>query len=497
MISSTRYIQQDCLRLRSWFRLVVVSSLIVTATTPALAADEKSWELASYRIQLHIIVDSSARPGALSAEKLAAELMQRIRTTIYPLWSVEVVIPQGVERTLQLRSLEAFPDIKGKTGASKFDKQMFLTVEVSQVGIRLLSREYDSYTGRWTPILETVIRQEQMVSQRSLELLCRVFAPLAMIRTDTEDEEQVSLLFKGADLPMQSSESLFVREGDLFQPLLVRLSRTSGAAPEMIANVPWTFLVAEKPEDAGWICRVYTGTRRPFGMRRRGRVELMALGMKAPFAETMVRFHASHDESQSLRGYEVFEQEPSSGRYNLLGVTNYQGSLPIDKTSAPVRMLILRSDNQLLAKVPVIPGANAQAQIPIADDMARLLIQEDLEALKERLIDVVARRNILMARVRAFLEQGQIEDAESLVVELNALPNRADFAQEIESLQDLTQSGGNNLYHSENPRIQGKINKLLENTRALLGRFLGVREITQLENEVREFQRNNENKTPG
>ena len=496
MIADTRHRQRGYLLPSLWLGRLIVLVLMVSAM-PGRAADEKSWELATYRVQLHVVVDSSARPGALSAEQLSAELMQRIRTTIYPLWIVEVVLPQGRERTYQLHSLIDFPDEEEKSGASKFDKQMFLTAQVSPVGILLSSREFDCYTGRWTPILKTIVRQEHMVSQQSLELLCRVFAPLAMVRVDPDDEEQVSLLFKGEDLPRQTTETLFVREGDLFQPLLVRLSRTSGAAPEMIANVPWTFLVAEKPGDAGWQCRVFTGTRRPFGMRRRGRVELMALGLKTPLTETMIRFHASHDESQGLRGYEVFEQDLTSGEYNLLGVTNYQGSIPIEKTGAPVRMLVLRSDNQLLAKVPIIPGATTETQIPIADDVARLLVKEEMEVLKERLIDVVARRNILMARVRAFLEQGQLDDAEALVAELNALPNRADFAQEIESLQALTQSRGNNQYHSENPRIQGKINKLLENTRALLGRFLGVREITQLENEVREYQRNNENKSPG
>lgn len=493
MLSSIRHTLPIYVTHGTWLCRFVCFAVSLAVVLPTWAADEKSWELAPYHVRLHLVVDSSARPGAISAERLAAELMQRIHTTIYPLWSVELVIPQGLERTRLLTGLSNLEHISDKPLTGGFDKQIYLVVKVGPLGTLLSSREHDIYTDRWTPNLETMVRQDRMVTQQSLELLCRVFAPLAMIHTNTDDEEHVSLVFKGSELPRQTTEELFVQKNDLFQPLLVKLSRTSGAAPELIADVPWTFLAAVEPVPPGWECRVYTGTRRPFGTRRRGRVELMALELKPFLSMTQVRFHASHDESQSLRGYEVFEQMPATGAFNLLGVTNTHGIIPVERTDSPVRMLVLRSDNQVLAKVPVVPGARRETQIPIADDMARLLVQEDLEAQKEKLIDVVARRNILMARVRAFLEQGQLDDAETLLIELNALPNRADFAQDLKSIQDLTETGGNNQYHSANPRIQSKIRKLIDNTSALLGRFLGVREITQLENEVRQFQRSKTN----
>ena len=445
-------------------------TLLIACTTPTWAVDEKSWELTPYHVQLHVVVDSSARPGAISSERLAVELLQRIRATIYPLWSVDLITPQGVERTRIFNALAHLEDVQADaTSTVTFDKQIFLTVRVSPLGIVLRGREHDLYTDRWTPVLESVVRQDRMVTQQSLELLCRVFAPLAMIHVDSDDKQHVSLIFKGSELPRQTTEELFVHTNDLFQPLLVKLSRTSGAVPEMIAEVPWTFLTAVKPEPPGWQCQVFTGTRRPFGIRRHGRVELMAIGLKTTSLVTQVRFYASHEKSQSLRGYEVFEQDPESGEYTLLGTTSLAGTIPIEQTDSPVRMLVLRSDNQLLAQVPVVPGASQLVEIPIADDMARLLVQEDLNAFKEKLIDVVARRNILMARVRKFLKEDQLEDAQKLLVELNALPGRADFAQDLKALQNLAESGGQNPYHSENARIQSKITKLLDNTSASWG----------------------------
>ena len=449
------------------------------------AADERTWELSPYRVQIHLAVDSSARPGMLSEADLSERLLQRIRSTISPLWNTEIVLPQGSQRTRQFDQLDRIESDPEFPLPRAFDKHIFLSVEVQSAGYHLAGREFDTYTGRWTPVVEAEVRQDLMVLPQCLDLLRRVFAPLAMVQAAADDEAEVTLIFRGSQLAAQSSEALMVHEQDLFQPLMVRLSRAKNAAPDLVAEVPWTLLVADTPQPPGWVCRVYSGTRRPFGTRRRGRVELIALGIKTPLPATQVRFHASHDPSQGLRGYEVLEQLPATSDFETVGLTDLQGAIQIAKSDAPVRMLVLRSDTQLLAKVPVAPGSRQQLEIPISDDMARLLVQEALEAQKEKLIDVVARRNILMTRVRALLAEGEQARAEALLLELNNLPGRADFAQDLKSLEELTQAGGSNKYRSENPRIQATIQRLLQNTQALLGRFLGIREITKLESEVR------------
>ena len=108
----------------------------------------------------------------------------------------------------------------------------------------------------------------------------------------------------------------------------------------------------------------------------------------------------------------------------MLGITDSQGMIELKREQAPVVMLLVRSDGRLLAKVPVVPGAAAMVEIPIADDTARLQAQARLVEIREQLVDLVARRNILLARARAQLNQGQLDQAQQLLEELDALPGR-------------------------------------------------------------------------
>jgi hypothetical protein len=191
-----------------------------------------------------------------------------------------------------------------------------------------------------------------------------------------------------------------------------------------------------------------------------------------------VRFYARHDPTQGLSGYEVFRRLPGSDESEPLGLTDATGSVVVEPVGADVVTLFLRSDGQLLAKIPVPPGAKPLLEVPIADDTARLRAQAELTALREQLIDIVARRSILTARVRVRMEEGQFDEARELLAELDDLPGRAQFDQMI------TAAERNPRNTSTDPRVEQRIDKLFADTRMLLGRFLDVRQISELRNEV-------------
>lgn len=449
------------------------------------AADEKSWELSGYRVRITIAVDTSTRPLELTAETLARDLSRTIRANIYPLWSVELEIATGANHSQLLEGLDDLQTDDVAPHKGVLDKEMFLTLRSTVSGTQLACREFDVFTQRWSETLVKSIRQDRALSRSAFALICQTFAPLAVVRADLQDESQVNLLFKGDHLPRQSDEELFVATGDVYQPLLVRLSRTSGAPPDLIVDLPWTFVTVTERQEEGWNAAVLTGTRSPFGTRRRGRVETMALAVKRPLLETTVRFYATHDQELGLAGYEVFAQTPGETTYRSLGLTDEEGQVVVQRGIGPVEMLLLRSDGQLLAKVPVVPGNGQKTEIPIADDVARLLAQDELNAFKERLIDVVARRNILVARIRAQLKVGKLEGVDDFLEDLNALPDRARFDRQLTDVQNTA------AHKSENPRVQQKIDRMIADARRLLGRFLSVSDVTDIEAEVALFKRQN------
>jgi hypothetical protein len=147
-----------------------------------------------------------------------------------------------------------------------------------------------------------------------------------------------------------------------------------------------------------------------------------------------------------------------------------------------VTSLVLRSDGQVLAKLVVAAGAAPVFEAPIADDMIRLVAQSEVQAVREELIDVVARRALLIARIEAHLEKREVFEARELMAALNELPTPSVFANRIEQVHQR-------LPQSDDPRVRQTVDALFSATREMLSRFLDARVITNLQAKVNEALR--------
>jgi hypothetical protein len=466
--------------------LLLAMALLFPTSQTASAVEKKYWELSPYTVRIELAVDDAALNQASLDARLATYLRERILSTLHPLWSIELEVVEGQQRHLLLDSLSTLEQLPAPE-SNRFDKRMFLTVAGGIDGYTIACREWDKHTRLWGPVLRRSVRQELMLSEQCFDLLRATFAPLATVRVDPDDETRATLVFKGSELPRRTEDAAFGRVGEVYQPLLIRFDHTGEVLPDGISVVPWTYLTLEREDHGKWQCAVHTGIRLPFGIRRRGRSEHLAIAVRNPPGPTRVRFYVRHDPSQGLSGYEVFRRLPYSNESEPLGLTDATGSVTVEPTGANIVMLFLRSDGQLLAKIPVAPGAKPLLEVPIADDTARLRAQSELTALREQLIDVVARRSILMARVRARMEEGKIDEARELLAELDDLPGRAQFDQMITAAERSPQNA------SKDPRIEQRIDKLFADTRVLLGRFLDVRQISELRSEVNAAARGPEN----
>jgi len=443
----------------------------------ASAAENREWEISNYRVQVHLAVDTTTRPQPGLKEKIAQHLERRIHATIYPLWSVELSHATGSLRHELLHHLSNLDQETEEETSQGFDKKMILAVVATAEGTQITCREMDRHTSLWGPVHSRNVRQSRMVPEQCFDLLRTTFAPLAKVRKIAGDDSHVLLLFKGNRLPRRTNETPFARPGTVYQTLKIRTGRRGEARPDSINPVPWTYLTLEAMEDHAGRCQVHTGIRQPFGVRRRGRVEHLAIALGQSSQATRVRFYARHDQTQPLVGYEVFQRIADDEPSQPLGLTDAQGSIEVP-SKAHVSTLFLRSDGKLLAKLPIAPGALATIEVPIADDTARLQAQATLTSLREQLIDLVARRNILIARVRERLENKKLDEARELIGQLDELPGRAHFVQLLASAE---RSGRN---RSGEPQVQNRIEKMFADTRKLLGRFLSARQLSELQSEL-------------
>ncbi|MEO2046546.1 MAG: hypothetical protein ABGX16_08220 [Pirellulales bacterium] len=434
---------------------------------------------------------------------------------------------------------------EGRSAREKLpDKRMFLSVTALPAGYRLRCCEWDGYVHRWGTIQQRMVSQRSQLAENGFQILREVFAPLAVVHIQAMDDggkvdgqtrqdqpdrtsrdKQVLLQVKGSQLVREAVGQLFFHAGDVYQPLLRRTDRSGDLSG--ISAVPWTYLELDSLEldgdqelngglesdeslaedglkagsnkpDAGegastlWKANIHSGLRRPFGIRLRGRSALLALALRTVETTTsQVRFHARHNPAQALAGYEVFQQLRGNTSSRWLGLTDSHGTITVDsellsevQDRARVITLLLRSDGRLLGKIPLVPGAARLVEIPIVDDMARLQAQARLVEVREQLVDLVARRNILLARARQQFSDGHLQQAQDFLDKLNALPSRSQFNQILTTAE---KQPGN---QSKDPQVQSRIEKSFANARSLLGRSLSSRPLSDLQSEVNLARRN-------
>lgn len=426
-----------------------------------------------------IAVDDGARPQPGLEAALATSIVDRVEGALRPLWAFELSVPAGGIERRQCFDLREIPWEELSASQTANDKLLWLGLRVTPSGYELACREFDVYVRRWGPVRRSFVQQASFLPEASFALLKETFSPLALITPIEGNDEQVQLSFKGSSLPRPSGEEAFVTVGAAYLPLLRRTDRSGKLIPGGILPVPWTYLTiadAEDAKDADWAAAIHSGVRRPFGAAKRGVVEQVAIGMGNSPGATQVRFHARTDKTQGLAGYEVFRAGPNSEPVRI-GVTDRDGMITIPPTDEKILMLMLRSDGQVLAKVPVAIGGSEMQQTPIADNVTRLQAQAEAQVVREELIDLVARRAIMMGRVKAMLKKGRVKEAKELMGELDALPSPSVFGRTIEN-------AARRIPRSDDPSVQKRIDALFSSTREILSKYLSTRPITDLQAEV-------------
>ncbi len=455
-------------------------ALAATAALPpahgAESADKvKPWEVAAYAVRVLLAAND---PGDLGLEaRLARYIRQRSDSALRPLWKLDLRAATTPAERAACRELRETPWNELSDDERGADKLLWLNVKRGPVGYTLTCREFDAYTRRWGPVQSREVAQRASLEEAAFRMLTDAFSPLARVES-ADGDAQAQLIMKGGALPRPEGPDLLTAPGDVYLPILRRTGRGGELVEGGVTPLPWTYLVAEKPQDSGWLAGVETALRQPLAGRRRTSIEQLAIALRSPPEPARVRFFARSNREQGLAGYEVYQVLAEGGEPELLGLTDRDGVFTVPARDKPATLL-LRSDGQVLAKLVVAPGTAPVLDAPIADDVVRLAAQGEVQSVREELIDVVARRAILIARIEALLKKGDATAARELMDELNDLPTSTVFRSRIDEVASRLQP-------SDDPRVKQTVDGLFTQTRELLGRFLDARVITDLQARVNE-----------
>jgi hypothetical protein len=180
--------------------------------------------------------------------------------------------------------------------------------------------------------------------------------------------------------------------------------------------------------------------------------------------------------ARPMAGYAVYAHPIDSPKTDLVGRTDGDGKLTIPADASPLRILLVKHGGEPLARLPMMPGLEPHMRVEIPDDDDRLLAEGIITGFQEHFVDLIARRQVLMTRIRALLEENKPAEASALLDELRTFKRQEDYINEIRIQKQRAVS--------PDKRVQKKIDKLFDDTEQVIIRFLNPAEVEKVESDI-------------
>lgn len=455
--------------------LVVICFACHALLVQSASFAQTAWEMTPYEIDVLVAIEPQGELSKDVASDLLAGLAQRIDSIIGPTWKVSVRRAKPQLSWRILRSLSTIANDAIAPAQLNLDKVLMVGVRSTHGGFVVEARDFDCRTRRWGISQTVYVRQAIALNDSVFRALRKAFAPIAKVQFDAE--KNLLLNVRASGIPTSDPSLAWFQPGDVVTPILRRNDRDGNPKENGIQEVPWTFLLVTDVTTPGKItCEVYSGTRNPLNVRRRGRIEQLALATGTPKTQTRLLLRSRTEPTVALSGYEVHTSRPGEKKTRFLGLTERDGGIQIAPDEQVLQILFIKSGGQLLARLPIVPGSAPQAIAPIPNDEPRLRAEGDLKGLRERMVDLVARREILIARIRRKISAGDFDTAEEYFQQLMRLSTRKPFIQQVDQMETSSDS--------QDPRVQAQIKRLFTDTRNLLAKFLDPQQISDLRTEI-------------
>lgn len=453
--------------------LLAVIAIVWELASPA-AAQQSVWEFTPYRIQVFLGLGNAPELTPQFQEELGSVLTERSSAVVGAAWDLTVTAATPTLRHVSVSDIEAVTVEQLPPESLDSDKVLLMAILPTVSGYRVVARELDVHTQTWNTTVRLTVWQSAKLGDGLFQAAREAFAPLAHIAE--VEKKQATLRLRAAALPTRDKSFRLAKPGDLFQPLY-RYNDREGK-PRRITTIPFTYLTLEEVGQTEARCQIHSGMRSPLSGRRRGRVEQLALGIVPPQTPTSLILHSRVDAKQVLPGYDIYQSSTGGAPAQWLGRTDWRGRMQIPPAESPLRVLLVRSGGELLARLPIVPGLHDELTAPVPDNTQKLRAEGFLKGFQEDLIDLVTRREVLLAQARGHLNAQRLEEAQDVLEKLRTLKTRGALERQLD--QETKKLA------SSDPFVQRDINALFAETRKLLTEHLDPADLERLTAAIRE-----------
>lgn len=421
-------VRQGLLPLAVGLVLNLMAFLFAQEPAPAKLAIDRQ----PYRIKAVFAYDPASRFDTARREALTHDWMTLVKRFVGTPWQVTIA------ENDPLSSLASAPEhlvVESiAAGSDRFDKVWMIAVRGEGAGLSFTGREFDVITSRIGPLQRLVAPVVRDAPRVLFQFSLDVFSPYAEI--GERFGKDVALIVQGASIPAATPVGRVVAPGTVFQPLRV-VPQKQGKA--IIRDIPYTFLRAESIEGSGAKSSVVSVYSDPFTKRVVQKSSLVALGVKPGKSPTRLRFLTAPDRAPAA-GYVLTLKNYPEGVTREAGTTDREGRIVIDPSAAD-GLLVLRllaGSAEPMIEFPLMPGMSPDEQVipPFDPKPLTVTLETRLDSLRDNVIDLVAVRARLEARMKARFEGEDWTGLEESLKEFRNLTPRATFADELARLKE-------------------------------------------------------------
>lgn len=454
---------------------MILAFLLVFWAAPRRTWGQAAWEYTPYDVQVWVIPPNCPEWTARQEAELQRLFQSRAEAAWGAVWNLRVsTAPPEVQRaaTTGLKPLD-FALLKAAGAPLNTADKLYL-VQLQLVdglwGVHLL--ELDCRTRQWGEPETAAAVDAAAAIWSAWDLMVRAFTPL--VRIERVEALTVTARIRAGGLIVSDNSPALIQPEQSLRPIVRRNERTGEPTKTGLLSVGWTILAVESRAGSLLTCKMSSAYRAPVPTKIGLRTERLALLVRSHYDETTVLIRSRDPSKTPLVGYSLYERPVGDEPAVLVGVSDWKGEVLLPSLGGKSQVLLVRSGDQLLARLPLVPGALRHVEAPMVNDDGRLQAEGLVRAFQSRIMDVEARRQILAARTRARMGEGKLDDAQKLLDELRQIETRSDLSRYLNQQRVA----------SPDPITQKRIDKLLSDASGLLAKFVDPELVSTLNRDL-------------
>lgn len=435
----------------------------------AAPAKPVPWMYRAYKVRVWLMLDSSSCWSPAVVQGLEARILQHLEQVEPSAWRIEMeTLPLGARADIRGRDL-AIEDLDeslyDQLQEDQVDKLFLVRVNNQFSHLEVLSNEIDAVGWSLGPVYERNVTGLGHLANVAADMICDSFRPIARVENTLTENIIMSvraygLMFREVPTVEDSSETpevdgeeaagdegtetdeastpgpstvsytsvpdrsspCWIDEKQIFEPVIRKANRQKRFELAKVEHPEFTLLVQEtKVESPTFESRIVSAKRAEVALgRRTGKMtERYGIVVRTPPGVTTIQLvtmrgpSLSQLQEEPLNGYEIYSRSifGTDDSTEYMGKTNWEGKIDIypGPPEEPVRLLYVKSGERLLARLPVMPGYKPVMKETLPDDETRINAEGVVSGLRARVLDLVARREVLLERMTQAMLKGPSE----------------------------------------------------------------------------------------